>query len=82
MPTTTDVIMPQLGFDMQEGTIQHWIKQEGDHVERGDTLAEIETEKVTLQVESYATGTLAKIIRQEGETVPVGDKIAEIEEVE
>lgn len=78
--TTTDVIMPQLGFDMTEGTIQRWLKQEGDHVERGEALAEVETEKVTLQVESYATGTLTKIIRGEGETVPVGEKIGEMEE--
>ncbi|HOF87670.1 MAG TPA: lipoyl domain-containing protein [Armatimonadota bacterium] len=77
---TTDVIMPQLGFDMEEGTIQRWLKQEGDHVERGDALAEVETEKVTLQVESYATGTLTKITRGEGETVPVGEKIGEIDE--
>ena len=77
---TTEVIMPQLGFDMEEGTIQHWLKQPGDHVERGEAIAEVETEKVTLQVESYATGTLTQIIHQEGDTVPVGEKIAEIEE--
>jgi pyruvate dehydrogenase E2 component (dihydrolipoamide acetyltransferase) len=77
---TTDVIMPQLGFDMEEGTIQRWLKQEGDHVERGEALAEVETEKVTLQVESYATGTLTKIIKGEGETVPVGEKIGEMDE--
>jgi pyruvate/2-oxoglutarate dehydrogenase complex dihydrolipoamide acyltransferase (E2) component len=77
---TTDVIMPQLGFDMEEGTIQRWLKQVGDHVERGEALAEVETEKVTLQVESYATGTLTAITRGEGETVPVGEKIGEIEE--
>jgi pyruvate dehydrogenase E2 component (dihydrolipoamide acetyltransferase) len=77
---TTDVIMPQLGFDMEEGTLQRWLKQVGDHVERGDALAEVETEKVTLQVESYATGTLTAIIKHEGETVPVGEKIGEIEE--
>ena len=77
---TTDVIMPQLGFDMEEGTIQHWLKQVGDHVTRDEALAEVETEKVTLQVESYATGTLTNIIRGDGEVVPVGEKIAEIEE--
>ncbi len=80
MPTMTDVIMPQLGFDMEEGTLQRWLKHEGDHVTRGEAIAEVETEKVTLQVESYATGTLTKIIRHEGETVPVGEKIAEIQE--
>ncbi len=80
MPTTTDVIMPQLGFDMEQGTIQRWLKQEGEHVSRGEPLAEVETDKATLQVESYATGTLTKIIRQEGEVVPVGEKIGEIAE--
>ena len=80
MPTKVDVIMPQLGFDMEEGTIQHWLVHEGDEVARGDPLADVETEKVTLQVESYATGTLVRIIHQEGDTVPVGEKIAEIEE--
>jgi len=80
MPTTTDVIMPQLGFDMEQGTIQRWLKQVGERVSRGEPIAEVETEKATLQVESYATGTLTKIIHIEGDTVPVGEKIAEIEE--
>jgi pyruvate/2-oxoglutarate dehydrogenase complex dihydrolipoamide acyltransferase (E2) component len=80
MPTITDVIMPQLGFDMKEGALQRWLKQEGDKVTRGEAIAEVETEKVTLQVESYATGTLTKIIHPAGDTVEVGEKIAEIEE--
>lgn len=80
MPKTAEVIMPQLGFDMTEGTLQHWLKKEGDHVERGDSIAEVETDKVTLQVESYATGTLSKIIHHDGDVVPVGEKIAEIQE--
>ena len=80
MPTTTDVIMPQLGFDMTEGILQRWLKHEGERVSRGEPLAEVETEKATLQVESYATGTLTKILRHEGETVPVGENIAEIEQ--
>lgn len=79
MPTMTDVIMPQLGFDMKEGVLQRWLKQPGDHVERGEPIAEVETDKVTLQVESYDTGTLRTIVHQEGDTVPVGEKIAEIE---
>ncbi len=79
MPTT-DVIMPQLGFDMEEGTIQHWLKHPGDAVTRGEPLCDVETEKVTLQVESYATGTLTEIVHPEGDTVKVGEKIATIEE--
>jgi len=80
MANTVDVIMPQLGFDMQEATIQRWLKQAGDHVERGEPLAEVETEKATLQVESYNTGTLTTITKNAGESVPVGDKIGEITE--
>jgi len=80
MPTTTEVIMPQLGFDMKEGTLQRWLKHEGDHVERGEPIAEVETDKVTLQVESYTSGTLTCITHQEGDVVPVGEKIAEIAE--
>ena len=80
MSTTVDVIMPQLGFDMEEATIQRWLKQEGDHIERGEPIAEVETEKATLQVEAYNTGTLSKILKGEGDTVPVGDKIGEITE--
>ncbi len=49
-------------------------------VERGEPIAEVETEKVTLQVESYSTGTLTKVTRGEGDTVPVGEKIGEIAE--
>lgn len=79
MPTKTDVIMPQMGFDMQEATLQRWLKHEGDHIDRGEPIAEIETEKVTLQVESYDTGTLTKILHQEGDVVPVGEKIAEMD---
>lgn len=78
MPTTTSVIMPQMGFDMQEATIQRWLKEVGDHVERGEPIAEIETEKVTLQVESFDTGTLTKILHEAGDLVPVGETIAEM----
>jgi pyruvate dehydrogenase E2 component (dihydrolipoamide acetyltransferase) len=80
MPTMTDVIMPQLGFDMKEGTLQRWLVKEGDHVERGQPIAEVETDKVTLQVESYSTGTIQSIVHHEGDVVPVGEKIATITE--
>jgi pyruvate/2-oxoglutarate dehydrogenase complex dihydrolipoamide acyltransferase (E2) component len=79
MPTI-DVLMPQLGFDMEEGTIQHWLKHPGDPVTHGEPLCDVETEKVTLQVESYATGTVKALLHNEGDTVKVGEKIAEIEE--
>jgi len=68
--------MPQMGFDMAEGTIVRWLKHEGDAVQRGEILAEIETEKVTLEIEAFASGVLRKILAPEGATVPVGQVIA------
>ena len=71
----TQVIMPQMGFDMKEGTIVRWIKKEGELVRKGEPLAEIETDKAVVEVESYATGVLRKIAVSEGVTVPVGQVI-------
>jgi pyruvate dehydrogenase E2 component (dihydrolipoamide acetyltransferase) len=70
------VVMPKLGDTMEEGKILNWLKQEGDQVAKGDPLAEIETEKVTIPVESFAEGVLRKILVPAGETVPVGTPIA------
>ncbi|MGH2515621.1 MAG: dihydrolipoamide acetyltransferase family protein [Ktedonobacterales bacterium] len=70
------VLMPKLGDTMEEGKILNWLKREGERVERGDALAEIETEKVTIPVEAFAEGVLRKILVQAGETVPVGAPIA------
>ncbi|HEY5460248.1 MAG TPA: biotin/lipoyl-containing protein, partial [Deferrimonas sp.] len=67
----TDVIMPALGFDMTEGLLVRWLKNEGDPVEKGQAIAEIETEKATVEIEAAATGILARIIVQAGGTVPV-----------
>lgn len=74
MPTT--VIMPKLGLTMTEGTIEKWLKQEGDHVKKGEPLVEIVTEKINFQYESPASGILQKILHHEGETVPVATPIA------
>ncbi len=74
----TTVVMPQMGFDMQEGTIVRWLKQEGDEVSRGEPIAEIETDKAIVEMEAYASGTLLKTVVGEGETVPVGQTIAVI----
>ena len=63
------VVMPKLGDTMEEGKILRWIKQEGDAVQKGDALAEIETEKVNIEVEAFAAGVLRKIVAQEGESV-------------
>ncbi|HEV2235705.1 MAG TPA: biotin/lipoyl-containing protein, partial [Ktedonobacterales bacterium] len=70
------VLMPKMGDTMEEGKILSWRKQVGDTVKKGDALAEIETEKVNIEVEAFAAGTLRKIIVGEGETVPVGTEIA------
>ena len=75
-----DVTMPQMGADMTEGTLLKWLKQPGDEVTRGDILAEIETDKATVELEAYESGTLLKHIAAEGDVVPVGDVIAQIGE--
>ena len=71
----TDVIMPQMGFDMEEGTVVRWLKAEGDHVDRGEPIVEVETDKATVEVESFASGLLRRIVVTEGITVPVGQVI-------
>ncbi len=75
-----EVTMPRLSDTMEEGTIGRWLKQPGDQVEKGDILLEIETDKATMELESYESGTLQKIIVQEGQTVPIGEPIAMIGE--
>ncbi len=72
------VMMPKLGFDMAEGTLVRWVKKEGDSVNKGDVLAEIETDKATVEVESSFEGTVLRQIVGEGSIVPVGDPIAVI----
>jgi pyruvate dehydrogenase E2 component (dihydrolipoamide acetyltransferase) len=72
--------MPRLSDTMEEGTIGRWVKQLGDQVEKGDILVEIETDKATMELESYDSGTLQKILVHEGETVPIGQPIAIIGE--
>lgn len=76
----TTVSMPKMGFDMTQGKILRWLKAVGDKVEKGEAIAEIETDKVNIEVEAFASGVLARISRQEGDTVPVGDEIAMIAE--
>src|SRR5665647_2983784 len=72
--------MPRMGYDMVEGKIIRWIKKEGDQVTKGEPIAEIETEKVNIEIEAFASGALLKITIQEGESVPVGQQIAVIGE--
>ena len=74
------VTMPKLGFDMAEGTLVRWVKVEGDTVNKGDVLAEIETDKATVEVESDFSGVVAKELVRQGDIVPVGTPIAIIAE--
>jgi pyruvate dehydrogenase E2 component (dihydrolipoamide acetyltransferase) len=73
-----DVVMPQMGVSVSEGTVTKWLKQEGEQVEADESLLEISTDKVDTEVPSPASGTLTQIIVQEGETVEVGTKLAVI----
>lgn len=73
-----DVIMPKMGDAMETGVVSSWLKHEGDHVEVGDTLAEIDTDKATVELEAEDAGTLHRLIVGEGDEVPVGGSIAVI----
>jgi pyruvate dehydrogenase E2 component (dihydrolipoamide acetyltransferase) len=72
----TEVIMPALGMAQETGKLLRWIKNEGDAVTKGEPLMEIETDKVTVEIEAPADGTLAGITAAEGDDVPVGRQIA------
>lgn len=74
------VTMPKLGFDMAEGTLIRWAVAEGESVEKGALLAEIETDKATVEVESMYTGTVRKHLVSEGSIVPVNTPIAVVGE--
>lgn len=74
------VIMPKAGMAMEEGQIIRWLKQEGDPVETGEPILEIETDKVAMEVEAERSGVLLKITRGDGETVPVTETIGYIGE--
>ena len=71
-----EIKMPKLSDTMEEGTINVWRKAEGEHVEKGNILVEIETDKADMEFEAYMAGTLARILVQPGETVSVGTPIA------
>ncbi|HNS38170.1 MAG TPA: dihydrolipoamide acetyltransferase family protein [Anaerolineaceae bacterium] len=70
------VSMPKLGFDMAEGTLVRWVKTEGEAIQKGDVLAEIETDKATVEVESGFSGVVARHLVAQGSVVPVGAPIA------
>ena len=77
MPT---VIMPKMGDAMEEGTLLRWLKQVGEEVQAGDPIAEIETDKVSLEIEAADSGVLSQTLVAEGAVVPIGTPIATIGE--
>ena len=72
----TSIVMPQLGYDMREGTVVRWIKQEGDEVVANEVIAEIETDKAVVEFKPTTGGVLRRIVAGEGEAIPVGNLIA------
>lgn len=71
----TNVLMPALGFDMTSGAVARWLKKEGDPVKQGEAIAEVDTEKATVEIQAFASGILHKILVQPGQQVPVGTPI-------
>src|SRR5437773_1739483 len=71
-----ELTMPKMGDAMEEGTLLRWLKSEGDPIAEEEPIAEIQTEKATIEVPSYQAGKLVKILVPEGQTVPVGTPIA------
>src|SRR6266542_5026920 len=76
----TEIKLPRLGQGMESGTIVKWLKSEGEAVEKGEPLYELDTDKVTQEVEADASGVLLKILAGEGEEIEVGKRIAVIGE--
>jgi pyruvate dehydrogenase E2 component (dihydrolipoamide acetyltransferase) len=74
--TRVSIAMPKLGYDMEAGRVAAWLKRVGDSVARGDVIAEIETDKSTVEMEATEVGTLVEIVHGAGSDVPVGETIA------
>ena len=79
-PMIHKFVMPKLGWTMETGKIVSWSKNEGDEVQKGEEILEIETDKVTIQVEAPESGVLVKILGKEGEEIPVNNAVALISE--
>src|SRR5262245_7011347 len=75
----TDIIMPQLGESIAEGTVVKWLIPVGGSIQKDESLLEVETEKVDLEIPSPVTGRLSEIIVKEGVTVPIGTLLARVE---
>src|ERR687895_413087 len=78
----TQVVMPKLSPTMEEGQLSRWLKNEGDKVSMGEPLAEIDTDKATMEMQALGNGILRKILIKEGESVPLGQMIAVIGEAD
>src|SRR3954447_21454813 len=76
----TDVVMPQMGESIVEGTLTKWLKKPGERVERDEPLFEISTDKVDTEIPSPAAGTLAEVLIEEGKTVGINTVVARIDE--
>src|SRR3982750_203431 len=76
----TDVVMPQMGESIVEGTLTKWLKKPGERVERDEPLFEISTDKVDTEIPSPAAGTLSEILVEEGKTGGINTIVAKIEE--
>src|SRR5438105_5646496 len=76
----TDVVMPQMGESIVEGTLTKWLKKPGDHVERDEPLFEISTDKVDTEIPAPAAGTLSEVLVEEGKTVGINTIVARIDE--
>jgi pyruvate dehydrogenase E2 component (dihydrolipoamide acetyltransferase) len=75
-----EFLMPTLGADMTDGTLVQWKKKEGDRIAKGETIAEVDTEKAAIDVESHTTGIIERLITRPGDKVPVGTVMAIIRE--
>src|SRR5258707_4432716 len=76
----TNIVVPELGESIVEARVARWLKKEGDRVEMGDPLVELETEKVNLEVNAERGGVIRSIKRKEGEDVKIGEVLAEVDE--
>ena len=74
-----NIVVPALGESVVEARVVRWLKRQGDHVDAGEPLVELETEKVDLEVRADEAGTISSIAKNEGEDVKVGDVLAVIE---
>src|SRR6476469_8271234 len=74
----SEIKMPQQSDTMTEGTVIKWLKKEGDKIKAGDIVAEIETDKAVMEMESFDSGTLAAVLVKDGQKVPVGTTLAVI----